>query len=134
MTKMIRYHLSITIFDPFFQWKLDTRWKINSVWFADYDLLFEKILADMDLNDINKFKLNLFETYKARLSYINVSQYINWEILEGYAIPSADFEVSSNVIAKCIPSRKIRDRYFEWDCLRERYFVKTSFVFYLKQH
>lgn len=131
---MIKYHLNITIFNPFFQRKLDSRWKINSVWFADYDLLFEKILADMDLNDINKFKLNLFEIFKARLSYISVSQYINGEILEGYAIPSADFDVSSNVIAKCIPSRKIRDRYFEWDCLRERYFVKTSFVFYLKQH
>lgn len=131
---MIRYHLSITIFNPFFQWKLDTRGKINSVWFADYDLFFEKILSDMDLNEINKFKLALFETYKARLSYINVSQYIDWEILEWYAIPSCDFDVSSNVIARCIPSRKIRDRYFEYDCLRERYFVKTSFVFYLKQH
>lgn len=132
MMKMPKYHLVITIFEPFFEKKLDTRWKINSVWFADYDLLFEKILSDMDLNDINKFKFNLFESFKSQLSYINVSQYVDWEILEWYAIPSVDFNVSSNVIASCIPSRKIRDRYFEWDCLRERYFVKSSFVFYLK--
>lgn len=131
---MIKYHLTITIFEPFFEKKLDTRWKINSVWFADYDLFFEKVLNDLDLSDINKFKLNLFETFKNRLSYICVSQYSDWEIKEWYAIPSCDFEVSSNVIAHCLPSRKIRDKYFEYDCLRERYFVKSSFVFYLKQH
>lgn len=131
---MIKYHLTITIFEPFFQKKLDTRWKINSVWFADYDIFFEKILNDMDLTDINKFKLNLFETFKNSLTYINVTQFLNGEVYEWYSIPSADFECSSNVIAKCIPSRKLRDKYFEWDCLRERYFVKSSFVFYLKQH
>lgn len=132
MTKMTRFHLSITIFNPFFEKKLDARWKINSVWFADYDLLFEKILGDMDLNDINKFKLHLFELYKQNLSYINVSQFVDWNVINWYAIPSCDFDVSSNIIASCIPSRKIRDRYFEWDCLRERYYVKTSFIFYLK--
>jgi len=132
--KMIKFHLTITIFDPFFQKKLDARWKINSVWFADYDLFMEKIIQEMDLNDINKFKLALFETFKSDLTYIKVTQFVDWEILEGYAIPSADFNVSSNIIARCIPSRKIRDKFFEYDNLRERYFVKSSFVFYLKQH
>lgn len=131
---MIKYHLTITIFEPFFQNKLDTRWKINSVYFVDYDLFFEKIIQDLDLSDLNKFKLNLFETYKNTLSYLKVTQYLDWEVLDWYAIPSSDFDVSSNVIAKCLPSRKIRDKFFEWDCLRERYFVKSSFVFYLKQH
>ena len=127
---MIRYHLTITIFEPFFQKKLNARWKINSVWFADYDLFMEKVINEMDLDDLNKFKLNLFETYKNTISFVKVTQYVDWEFLEWYAIPSCDFQVSSDVIAKCIPSRKIRDKYFEYDCLRERYFVKSSFAFY----
>lgn len=130
--KMTRFHLTITIFNSFFEKKLDSRWKINSVWFADYDLFMEKIIGDMDLNDINKFKLNLFEIYKSDLSYVHVSQYLDWDILEWFGIPSYDFNVTSNIIARCLPSRKLRDRYFEWDCLRERYFVKSSFIFYLK--
>ena len=130
--KMIRHHLTVTIFNPFFQWYLDTRWKINSVWFYDYDLFFEKVLNEMNLNEINKFKLNIFQWYKQHLSCIKVSQIVNWDILEWYSIPSCDFEVTSDVIAHCIPNRKIRDKYFEYDCLREKYFVKSSFIFYLK--
>lgn len=130
--KMTRYHLTITIFNPFFEWKLDVRWKINSVWFYDYSLFFEKILGDMSLNEINEFKLNLFEAFKQDLSLIRVSQFLNDWVVEWYSIVSSEFNVTSNLIAKAIPSRKIRNKFFEWDCLREKYFVKSSFVFYLK--
>lgn len=130
---MIRFHLTITIFNPFFEWYLDSRGKISSVWFYDYDLFFEKILWDMSINDINKFKLNLFNGYKQHLSCIKISQFVNSELLEWYSIPSCNFEVTSDVIANCIPNRKIRDKYFEYDCLRERYYVKSSFIFYLKK-
>lgn len=129
---MTRYHLTITIFNPFFEWKLDARWKINSVWFYDYSLFFEKILGDMSLNEINEFKLNLFEAFKQDLSLIRVSQFLNDWVVEWYSIISSEFNVTSNLIAKCVPSRKIRNKFFEWDCLREKYFVKSSFVFYLK--
>lgn len=128
---MTRYHCIITIFHPFFEWKLKARWKIDSVWFNDYDLFFEKVLQGMDWSDINKFKLNLFEWYKHHLSCVNVSQIINGDCYNWYSIISQDFNVPSHVIAMCIPSRKIRDKFFEYDCLRERYYVKTDFIFYL---
>ena len=135
---MIRYHLTITIFNPFFQvdwkvWKLNARGKINSVWFYDYDLFFEKLLNDMNLDQINKFKLNLFEWYKQNLSCVKVCQFVDWNILDGWCIPSCNFEVTSDIIAHCVPSRKICDKYFEYDCLREKYYVKSSFIFYLKK-
>lgn len=131
--KMIRYHLTITIFNPFFEWKMDARMKIESVWFYNYDLFFEKLLHDMDYNEINKFKLNLFNWYKQHLSCLKVSQYVDWEIKDWYCIPSCDFDVSSDVIAHCIPNRKLRNKYFEYDVLREKYYVNTDFIFYLKQ-
>lgn len=130
---MIRYHLTITIFNAFFTDRLNVRWKIDSVWFYDYDLFFEKVLQGMSYNEINKFKLNLFEWYKHQLSCIKVCQYINGDVIDWYSIVSQDFNVSSHVIACCIPSRKIRDKYFEYDCLREKYYVKTDFIFYLKK-
>ena len=130
---MTRFHLTITIFNPFFQWKLNARWKIDSVWFADYSLFFDKVLQGMDYNEINKFKLNLFEWYKHNLSCIRVSQFVNDTVTDWYSIISQDFNVPSHVIASCIPSRKIRDKYFEYDCLREKYYVKTDFIFYLKK-
>lgn len=130
---MIRYHLTITIFNAFFTDKLNARWKIDSVWFYDYDIFFDKVLQGMNYHDINKFRLNLFEWYKHHLSCVKVSQFINGEVIDWYSIVSQDFNVSSHVIASCIPSRKIRDKYFEYDCLRERYYVKTDFIFYLKK-
>lgn len=130
---MIRFHLKITIFNPFFEWKLNARGKINSVWFYDYDLFFEKVLQGMSIGDINRFKLNLFEWYKSQLSCIKVSQFVNGDVKDWYSIISCDFNVPSNAIARCVPSRSIRDKFFEYDCLREKYYVKSDFIFYLKQ-
>ena len=130
---MTRFHLTITIFNPFFEEKLSWRWKIDSVWFYDYSLFFDKVLQGMSYGDINKFKLNLFEWYKHNLSCIRVSQFINDTVKDWYSIISQDFNVPSHVIACCIPSRKLRDKYFEYDCLREKYYVKTDFIFYLKK-
>ena len=130
---MTRYHLTITIFNAFFTDRLNARWKIDSVWFYDYDIFFDKVLQGMNYHEINKFRLNLFEWYKHHLSCVKVSQFINGEVIDWYSIVSQDFNVSSHVIASCIPSRKIRDKYFEYDCLREKYYVKTDFIFYLKK-
>lgn len=130
---MTRFHLTITIFNAFFENKLNARWKIDSVWFYDYSLFFDKVLQGMTYNEINKFKLNLFEWYKHNLSCIRVSQFINDSVFDWYSIISQDFNVPSHVIACCIPSRKLRDKYFEYDCLREKYYVKTDFIFYLKK-
>lgn len=130
---MTRFHLTIIIFNPFFEEKLSWRWKIDSVWFYDYSLFFDKVLQGMSYSDINKFKLNLFEWYKHNLSCIRVSQFINDTVKDWYSIISQDFNVPSHVIACCIPSRKLRDKYFEYDCLREKYYVKTDFIFYLKK-
>ena len=130
---MTRFHLTITIFNPFFQWKLNARGKIDSVWFADYSLFFWKVLQGMNYSDLNKFRLNLFEWYKSLLSCVRVSQFINGDVLDWYSIISQDFDVSSDIIARCISSRRLRDKYFEYDCLRERYYVKTDFIFYLKK-
>jgi len=128
---MIRYHLTVKFYNEFFQWKLDTRWKINSVWFNDYDLVFQKILNDMDWSEINKFKLNLFNKYKDEIRYLQTTEYRDWSIYNGYSIPSIDFDVSSNLIALCLPSRSIRNKYFEFDCLRERYFLRSDFIFHI---
>lgn len=130
---MTRFHLIITIFNPFFQWKLNARSKIDSVWFADYSLFFDKVLQGMNYNDLNKFRLNLFEWYKSLLSCVRVSQFINGDVQNWYSIISQDFNIPSDVIARCIPSRKLRDQYFEYDCIREKYYVKTDFIFYLKK-
>ena len=136
---MIKFHLKITIFNPFFEvkqsnWRITARDKIDSVWFYDYDLFFQKVLEGMTYSDINKFKLNLFNWYKTQLSCIRVCQFINWTVTEGRSIVSSEFNVTSNTIAECIPSRKVRDQFFEYDCLREKYYVKSDFIFYLRKN
>lgn len=133
MIIMTRYHLTITIFNPFFQWKLDARWKINSVRFYDYDFFFWKILQGLSIAEIDKFKLNLFECYKHWLSWLRASQFVNGDVLDWYMIPSSDIPVPSDCLASCIPNRKVRDKYFEYDVLREKYYIKPSFINYLKK-
>ena len=130
---MVRFHLTITIFNPFFEKKLNARWKIDSVWFYDYSWFFDKLLQGLSYEEINKLRLNLFEWYKYQLSCVNVSQFIDWNVINWYSIVSQDFKVPIHVIAVCIPNRKLRDKYFEYDCLREKYYLKPDFIFYLKK-
>ena len=132
MMKMPRFHLTITIYNEFFQWKLDARWKINSVWFEDYDYFFEKILSDLTIWEINKFKLNLFECCKDNLTRLKVSQIINGDCLDWYLIAQESFDIPNDIIARCIPTRWIRNKYFDYDCLKEKYYIKSDFIYYLK--
>lgn len=132
MKKMTRFHCIINIFNPFFEEKLKAKWKINSVWFYDYDVFFDKILDDLSFNDIQRMKLNLFEWYKWELSIVRCSQVINWECYDWYSIPNCQFNVPNDVLARCIWSRSVRDRYFDYDCLREKYYIKADFISYLK--
>ena len=132
MMKMPRFHLIITIFNPFFQWKLNARWKIESVWFEDYDYFFEKILSDLTINEINKMKLKLFEACKYDLSRLKVCEFINGDCLNWYLIPTTSFNIPADIIARCVPSRWIRDKYFDYYCFKEKYYVKSDFIYYLK--
>lgn len=131
MTKMINFHLTITIFNAFFEKKLDVRWKIDSVRFYNYDLLMWKILNELSYSELNKFRFNLFEWFKHELTCINVSQFVDGEVYDWYSIVSQNFNVSSNIIANCIPNRKVRDKYFEWDWLREKFHVRSNFLFHI---
>ena len=128
---MIRYHLTIRIFNDFFEKKLDSRWKISSVWFDDYDYIVEKIFHDMSVSEINEFKLKLFNAFRDQLDWCRVVKYDNWEIYDWYMIPWYTFDVPSSLIALCIP-RKVRDKYFDYDWLRERYHIKSEFIYHLK--
>lgn len=129
---MKRYHLTINIYNNFFEWKLDNKGKINSIWFYDYDLFFEKVLQGLDYSDLNKFRLNLFNMYKSSILCVKTSLCDFEWVKNWYTIINQIINVSSDSIARCIPSRKVRDKFFEYDCLREKYYIRTDFIFYLK--
>ena len=129
---MPRFHLTICIYNPFFTWKLNVRWKIDSVWFEDYDYFFEKILSDLTISEINKMKFNLFESCKYSIEWIKCCQIVDWDCVDWFIISESSFDIPSDLIARCIPSRWIRDKYFDYDCMREKYYVKSDFIYYLK--
>ena len=59
---MTRFHLTITIFNPFFEEKIKCSLKKLIVFgFMIVLYFFDKVLQGMSYSDINKFKLNLFE-------------------------------------------------------------------------
>ncbi len=114
---MINIHLKIKafkyeIYKDFYS--LSARDKINSVQIYETDFIMDRILNEMDLGDIWRFLLNMFNLYGSQFTMMSSSEYYNWNIINSMYFTSKPIIVSANNIAISLPS-KIRNKYFVCD-------------------
>ena len=80
---MINIHLKIKafkyeIYKDFYS--LSARDKINSVQIYETDFIMDRILNDMDLWEIGRFLLNMFNLYSKDFTVMHSSEYYNWNV------------------------------------------------------
>lgn len=114
---MINIHLKIKafkydIYKDFYS--LSARDKINSVQIYETDFIMDRILNEMDLWDIWRFLLNMFNLYGSQFTMMSSSEYYNWNIINSMYFTSKPIIVSANNIAISLPA-KIRNKYFICD-------------------
>lgn len=117
---MINIHLKIKavkyeIYRDFYS--LTARDKINSVWIYETDFIMDRILNDMNLWEIWRFLLNMFNLYSTQFKLLNSSEYYNGSVMSCIYFQSHPIIVSANNIAISLPSR-LRKKYFiinPWD-------------------
>lgn len=117
---MLNIHLKIKAFKYEIYkdiYSISARDKINSVQIYETDFIMDRILNEMDLWEIGRFLLNMFNLYSWEFKTIYSSEYYNWNIIKCCYFTSNPIIVSANNIAISLPS-KIRKKYFvcnPWD-------------------
>lgn len=95
-------------------YSLSARDKINSVQVYETNFIMDRILNDLDLWEVGRFLLNMFNLYSNEFSLMRNSEYYNWNVVNTLYFQSKPIIVSENNIAISLPS-KVRNKYFVCD-------------------
>lgn len=109
------------------------RQKKECVFFYDYDDLAWYIIWDMDYSDLQKFRFNIYRYYQKEIKFTPFRESDkDWNLFEWYKLQSPIIELDSDTLARLLPSRELKKRFFIYDNVREKYFYKSKFINYIK--
>ena len=108
LIKAVRYDIIKDIYS------LSARDKINSVCVYENDFIMDRILNDMNLAEIGRFLLNMFNLYSNMFSVVKSSEYYNWSVINSFYFDSKPILVSPHNVAISLP-RRLREKYFVVD-------------------
>ena len=137
MNKMKKHLFIYCVFSGEFKWnwkKLNSRDKLDRVRFYDYSKLIWDMLSEMEYWQIQDIRLKIYQEYKHHINFTKCSwieNAVDWkEVVDWYKVSSWIFKIPVSFFASILP-RKIRQKYFFYDRLYEKYILKTDFIFYL---
>lgn len=120
-----RYYKYKSIFSSSYNW----RFKKNCVYFYDYDDLIGFILSSMSESEIWRLKLNIYNSYYKQIKFIKFGECDNnWNVFEWYDLSSEIIEIDNDDFAKLLPSMLLRKKFFNYDPLKEKYYLKWDFI------
>lgn len=109
------------------------RWKKEMVYFYDYDNLTGYIIQNMEYSDLQKLRLNIYNKYHKLIKFTPFTEMDNnGNKFEWYRLQSPIIEIDNTDFAELIPNAMYRKRYFLWDNIREKYYLKWEFINYVK--
>lgn len=111
----------------------NARQKKECVYFYEYDNYVGYIIQNMDYSDLQKLRLNIYNKYHKLIKFTRFTEKdVDWNIFEWYHLESPIIEIDNTDFALLIPNSTIRKRYFIWDDVREKYFLKSKFINYIQ--
>ena len=109
------------------------RRKKEMVYFYDYDNLMGYIIQNMEYSDLQKLRLNIYNKYHKLIKFTPFTEMDNnGNKFEWYRLQSPIIEIDNTDFAELIPNAMYRKRYFLWDNIREKYYLKWEFINYVK--
>ena len=111
----------------------NARQKKECVYFYEYDEYIGYIIQNMDYSDIQKLRLNIYNKYQKLIKFTPFWEVdLDWNKFEWYKLESPIIEIDNTDFALLIPNSSIRKRYFLWDSIREKYYLKSKFINYVQ--
>ena len=130
--------LQVVINWTYYKWKdkmfTDSMWRFKkqSVYFYDYDEYVDYILSQMEVSEIERLKVNIYNRYHKQIKFNPFSEYDikNW-VFEGLKVSSPIIEIDNTEFAELLPNKSLIKKFFEWDPVREKYSLKSDYVNYV---
>lgn len=115
--------------------KFNARLKKNSVYFYDYDDYVKYIIDSLSYSELQQLRLNIYNTYHNYIKFTNFRESdLNWWYFEWVKIHSDIIDIDISEFALLLPNKSLRKKFFVRDDIREKYFLKSRFIQYVKFH
>jgi len=112
----------------------NARQKKECVYFYDYDKFVWYIISQMDYSTLQKFRLSLYQKYQKQIKFTPFREVDrDWNIFEWYKLQSPNITLDNTDFAWLLP-RDLRKRYFYWDNVKEKYYMRSDFINYCEFH
>lgn len=112
----------------------NARQKKDCVYFYEYDEYIWYIIQNMSLSELNRLRLHLYQKYQKLIKFTKfVESSTSWDKFEGYKLQSPIIDIDNTDFALLLDS-STRKRYFTFDSVREKYFLRSEFINYVQFH
>ena len=111
----------------------NARQKKDCVYFYDYDEYIDYILKQLAYPELQKLRLNIYNKYKKLIKFTKFWEVdIDWNKIDWLKLQSPIIELDNTDFVELLPSSSIRKRFFEFDSVREKYYLRSDFINYIK--
>lgn len=111
----------------------NARQKKSFVYFYDYDDYVGYIINSLTYSELQRLRINIYSFCHKLIKFTKWKESnVNDEVFEFYKVESPIIDIDINDFALLLPSHSIRKRFFEWDSIRERYYLKSNFIQFIK--
>ena len=109
----------------------NARQKKDCVYFYDYDSYIWYIIQNMDLSELQRLRLKIYQKYKDLIKFTKFWELDrDWNKFEWYKLQSPIIRMSTDDFASLLDFQS-RKRYFVYDNIREKYYYKSEFINYV---
>ena len=108
--------------------------KKECVYFYEYDEYIGYIIQNMDFSELQRLRLHLYQKYQKLIKFTKfVESSTTWEKFEWYKLQSPIIDIDNTDFALLL-DYNTRKKYFVFDSVREKYFLKSEFINYVQFH
>ena len=112
----------------------NARQKKECVYFYDYDDYMWYIIQHLDYSALQRLRLKIYQKYQKQIKFKKfIETNKDWEKFEWYHLESPILRLDNQDIAVLLDYND-RKKYFVYDNVRERYYLKSDFINYVNLH
>lgn len=119
----------------FWRSKINWRFKKDCIYFYDYDKYVEFMLNCLSYSELQKLRLNIYNYFHKKITFTYFKEDdLNWGFLEWYNLKSDIIDIDNDLLARLLPSAKLRKKFFDYSDIKEKYNISWLLVNHVNLH
>lgn len=103
------------------------------VFFYDYDDVVKFMIDKLSYSELWRLRINIYNYCHDSIKFTSFWEVdLNWNKYEWYNIDSPVILLSYDEFAKLYPNSSLKNKFYIWDKIKERFVLRSSFIDYVK--